>query len=125
MSILLVEDDEAVRTALKDSLEYLGYEVIDAANGPQALALLRERQARVTLVISDLVMPHMNGLQLYEALQELQGGLRMLIVTGYPMPHAGQTLAEHPGVRWTTKPIRLEHLQKFVEMMIEGSELAN
>ncbi|HSM56059.1 MAG TPA: response regulator [Candidatus Sulfomarinibacteraceae bacterium] len=124
MSILLVEDDGALRGAFKDSLEYLGYKVIDAAHGPQALALLRERPEPIDLVISDLVMPYMNALQLYEELQALQTGVRMLIVTGYPMPQAGQTLAEQPGVRWTTKPIRLERLQAFVEMMIKNNGLS-
>ncbi|HSM56056.1 MAG TPA: hypothetical protein VK879_07880, partial [Candidatus Sulfomarinibacteraceae bacterium] len=65
--------------------------LLDAAHGPQALTLLGERPDPIALVISDLVMPFMNVLQLYDALQALQAGVRMLIVTGYPMPHAGRT----------------------------------
>lgn len=121
MTILVVEDDAAVRMALKESLEFLGYTVLDAAHGPQALTLLREQEEPVDLVISDLVMPHMNALQLYEELLVLQKDVKILIVTGYPMPHTGQSLVERPGVTWTTKPISLERLQRFVETMTNAA----
>ena len=59
-------------------------------------------------------MPYMNGFQLYEALANVQGDVRMLIITGYPMPGAGEVLVERPGVRWIQKPVHLVQLTTLV-----------
>lgn len=120
MSILLIEDDATVRQALKDTLELFHYQVFDAANGPAALAVLREQPEPVDLVISDLVMPYMNALELYEALQQLQHGVKMLVVTGYPMPHTGMSLVQRSGVEWASKPIGMDQLAEAVRRMIGG-----
>jgi len=114
--ILLVEDNDAVRKAYKDALELLGHEVRDAANGHDALLLIQGLRKKLDLIISDLVMPKMNALQLHDALEQRQEGVRMLIITGYPMPSAGETLARRPKVNWAHKPMGLDELRELVTM---------
>ena len=123
MRILVVEEDRAVREAFKDTLEFFGYEVWDAPQGREALALVRGGVGPVDLVISDLITRHMNALELYTALRDLQADVKMLVVTSYPMPGAGQTLAAQPGVEWTTRPISMERLGQEVEMLLRDNGL--
>ena len=73
---------------------------------------------RILLVISDLVLPGMNALQLYEALGLQPGRDKMLIITAYPMPYAGLTMVEKPGVQWARKPIRFDELERLVPQML-------
>jgi len=63
--ILVVEDDRAVREGIADILEVAGYEVLTASNGEEALNMLR--QQRLDLIVSDIMMPHMDGYDFYEA----------------------------------------------------------
>lgn len=118
-SILLVEDDAALRQALAETLLLTGYTVYDAESGPQALALLNELSTKkVDLVISDLVMRGMNALELYDALRSASYQGPMLVITGYPMPNTGMSLVERPGVQWRSKPIGAVELRDAVSRLL-------
>jgi two-component system cell cycle sensor histidine kinase/response regulator CckA len=83
-TILLVEDDEAVRDAVGHELILLGYSVLEASDGPEALrvvAALPDR--RIDLLLSDVVMPEMDGCTLAARLRQRQPGLKVLFSSGY------------------------------------------
>ena len=120
-AILLVEDDDMVREALLVSLQFMGYTVYDVASGVEALGLAGRMGEKIDLVISDLVMPGMNALELYEALKLVPYNGKMLILTGYPMPQTGMSLAVQPGVRWARKPIQIDELEGLVGQMLGSS----
>ena len=82
-TILVVEDDAAVRNAVCRVLEKRGYEVLESWNGEQALAALAGAQGSVDLVISDIVMPRMSGLELRDRLKEIQPEVPVLLMSGY------------------------------------------
>jgi CheY-like chemotaxis protein len=82
-TILLVEDEEAVRRLARRVLEGAGYRVIEAANGEQALALIRDWSGDLDLVITDVIMPGMSGQELSARLREARPTLRILYVSGY------------------------------------------
>lgn len=82
-SILVVEDDPAVRRVAKRILRNAGYRVQTAAHGEEALALSQEAAKGFDLLLTDLVMPRMSGLELAERLEKLSPGLRTLFVSGY------------------------------------------
>ena len=110
-TILLVEDETALREAMCELLAELGYAVLSAENGRQAIALLRKRGANVDLVVSDLVMPDMGGKELYaELVQDYSpdNPLRMLLVTGYPQDSMTQWHAEPGIIRWLQKPFAMD-----------------
>ena len=110
--ILLVEDDDLVRSHVSAQLVQFGYRVVSARNGPEALRLLQE-DGGFDLLFTDIVMPGgMNGLQLAEAARRLRPDLPVLFTSGYTdeamQPH------EPPahGARLITKPYRRQELAR-------------
>jgi PAS domain S-box-containing protein len=81
--ILVVEDDVAVRTSVRRLLERYGYQVLEAPSGGQALSAIAESARAIDLVISDMVMPGMSGLELRQRLRELRPTLPVLLMSGY------------------------------------------
>jgi PAS domain S-box-containing protein len=82
-TILLVEDDLNVRPVIREMLEYHAFRVVEAGNGQEALDLLRSSSERVALVLSDVVMPGMNGDQLAEIVGQTWPDLRVILMSGY------------------------------------------
>jgi two-component system cell cycle sensor histidine kinase/response regulator CckA len=82
-SILLVDDEEGVRKLVCAILRFNGYDVLEAANGPAALAAYEKNSHKIDLVLTDIVMPQMSGLELGSQLTERSPGLRILYMSGY------------------------------------------
>ncbi len=83
-TILLVEDDDSVRDFVGFVLRQQGYAVLEAEHGPRALEIARAHEGDIDLLVSDLVMPHMTGLEVAEALRRSIPALRVLHISGYP-----------------------------------------
>ena len=113
-SILLVEDDPDVLTAIMDVLESLNYQVVTAANGQLALKVYQEHNGEIDLVLSDMVMPDMEGEALFYALKRYHPDLKMILMSGYPLGIAGAKLVEQGLVAWVQKPIPLQKLSQIV-----------
>ncbi|MEO7549035.1 MAG: ATP-binding protein, partial [Ramlibacter sp.] len=112
-SILLVEDDALVRRYANDQLAGLGYRVIQAHDGAQALETLRGGQP-IDLLFTDVVMPGMSGRQLADAACRMRPGLKVLYTSGYTesaIVHHGRL---DPGVQLLGKPYRREELAQRV-----------
>jgi PAS domain S-box-containing protein len=82
-TILLVEDEDAVRALARDFLHVLGYEVIEACTGEEALAMFDRHEGSIRAVVSDVVMPGMGGVDLAQRLAAIRPGLKILLVSGY------------------------------------------
>jgi CheY-like chemotaxis protein len=82
-TILVVEDQEEVRTVVRNALEAHGYTVIEAPDGPSALSLLPGLPQGVDLLLTDVVMPHMSGRELAGHTRRIHGDLRVLYMSGY------------------------------------------
>jgi two-component system cell cycle sensor histidine kinase/response regulator CckA len=83
-TLLLVDDDEALRRATRRGLSRHGYAVLEAANGREALRVMGEDGAAVELVVSDLQMPEMGGKELALRLAAEHAGVPVLLMSGYP-----------------------------------------
>jgi two-component system, cell cycle sensor histidine kinase and response regulator CckA len=116
--VLVVEDEEAVRTMLRRLLESEGYAVLEAADGQQALQVI-EGAPRVDLVITDVAMPAMNGRQLADRLKLSRPRLPVLFMSGYTddeMVRRGLIEPDHP---FLGKPFAPEVLAAKVRQMID------
>ncbi len=82
-TILLVEDEEVVRSFLRKGLESGGYRVLEASNGKEALEMERNFHMPIHLLVTDLVMPEMGGMELAEAIKQRHSDVRVLFVSGY------------------------------------------
>ncbi|WP_454631264.1 response regulator [Bradyrhizobium cenepequi] len=82
-TILVVEDEDSVRSYLVESLQDLNYNVREAANGAAALALFKTGRFHVDLLLTDIIMPGLNGRELADELHRLKPGLKVLFMTGY------------------------------------------
>ncbi|HEV7502730.1 MAG TPA: ATP-binding protein, partial [Vicinamibacteria bacterium] len=82
-TILLVEDEGALRALLREMLEGFGYTVLEAAHGVDALRVARDHAGTIHLLLSDIVMPHMTGRDLADRLAGVRPGLRVLFMSGY------------------------------------------
>jgi two-component system, cell cycle response regulator CpdR len=109
-AILLVEDEDMLRSLLKDLLEHKGYQVADAACAADALELYEA--SRPDLLITDVAMPGMNGEALAEALRTKQPGLRVIFMSGYAGTSAAaiQSSLSDGGVAFLQKPFRMSLL---------------
>jgi PAS domain S-box-containing protein len=87
---LVVEDQTAIRRTMTRSLEGVGFNVIEARTGEEAMAMVQDLQARVDLLVTDVVLPGVNGIKLADELRSQQPGLRVLICSGY-MGHEQDT----------------------------------
>jgi CheY-like chemotaxis protein len=119
--ILIVEDDPFVRSHAISSLEGIGYRVMVAGDGPEALALLRGG-AKPDLLFTDLVMPGgMNGWELAAKAREARPGLKVLFTSGYPLETLIDRSQSDPNARMLSKPYRVADLARLVrEVLDEG-----
>jgi CheY-like chemotaxis protein len=118
-TILVVEDEDAVRNLAKRILERAGYTVLTAANGGEALVICGRQQGSVGLVLTDVVMPGMNGKDLVDRLASLYPNLRVLYMSGYTddaIVHRG-VLA--PGTHFIGKPFNAADLTRMVREVLD------
>jgi signal transduction histidine kinase/CheY-like chemotaxis protein len=120
-AILVVEDDEALRTYAIETLSELGYRVLGAPNGASALEIL-DREQNVDLLFTDIVMPGgVNGRELAEEAVRRHPRLKVLFTTGYTrnaIVHHGRL---DPGVHLINKPFSLDELGRRVRALLDGA----
>jgi CheY-like chemotaxis protein len=105
-TILLVEDEHAVRRIVRQLLINQGYQVIEAATGLEACTIFEERSGQIDVLMTDVVMPEMNGPALAKQLMARRPGLRVLFTSGYAdLPESSLDL-DRPNVAFLGKPIQ-------------------
>lgn len=120
-TILLVEDDEALRTLILEALGARGYTVLEAAGGVEALRLVRQQSCKIDLLLTDVVMPGMRGPQVAESVVALCPNVKVLYMSGYADFGAGPDGFLKPGERLLQKPYTLTELARTVREVLEGS----
>ena len=91
-TILIAEDEDVLRTLLSGFMRSLGYTVITAQDGTEALTLFEIEPERFHLVISDMLMPHMGGIELFQKLKDIRSQIKFILVTGYSLTEVDENM---------------------------------
>lgn len=109
-AILVVDDEETVRTVIQRCLEHLGYEVEVAVSGEEAIQLYRKNARKYRLVILDMLMPQMPGDEVFFRLQEIDPSIPVLIASGYASDDRSSRVLRAGAVGFLQKPFAVEEL---------------
>jgi two-component system cell cycle sensor histidine kinase/response regulator CckA len=120
--VVLVEDEELIRRLLERVLESAEYEVVVAPNGEVALGLIEQRAGDLALLLTDLVMPGMSGLELARAARELQPDLPVLCMSGYSEQMLRDRGGDGDEVAFIEKPFAPGELTDRVAELLRAAE---
>ena len=113
-TILLVEDEPAVRQLFAQALSRAGYKVLEARNGQEAMKVFDEHGDRIDLLLTDLRMPYMGGAELAHQLRGRRRTLKLLCISGYP-----GALDQDVGADFLAKPFSRDELLKKIREVLD------
>jgi two-component system cell cycle response regulator CpdR len=114
--ILLAEDDDSMRTFLARALERAGYDVVAYDNGAEAFARLKEEP--FTLLLTDIVMPRMDGIELARRASELDPDLKIMFITGFAAVTLNSETRPPKDARVLSKPFHLKDLVREIDKLL-------
>jgi len=120
-SILLVDDEQSVRSTTREVLSSMGYHILEASDGEQALEIYKTKANQIDLIISDIVMPRMGGTELLKEVRQLNKNLPFILVTGYDRDHV---LKQDIGMKQCmviNKPFDFDSLSNIIQQMVRIS----
>jgi CheY-like chemotaxis protein len=118
-TILVVDDEAQVLKVCARLLEKLGYQVLTASEGAQAIELVRQHGAKISLVLLDMTMPKMSGRQTYEAMREILPGIKVLLSSGYSIEGQAQALLDGGCNGFIQKPFDAVALSAKVQGLLQ------
>jgi two-component system cell cycle sensor histidine kinase/response regulator CckA len=118
-TILLVEDEEALLHLTRETLAQLGYTVMEARHGAEALLVAGQHQGSISLLLTDVIMPQLNGRELAERLLATRPGLRVLYMSGYTAGAIEQHGVLDPGTSFLQKPFTPDQLARKVREVLD------
>jgi two-component system cell cycle sensor histidine kinase/response regulator CckA len=124
-TILLADDDDSVRWLTSQILKKLGFAVIGAASGWEALQAFKERSEEIEVVLSDVVMPGLFGPQLVRKLQEIRPEVKFVLMSGNPLVSIETDIPLEQGINFLQKPFSTEDLKETLELHFRDSDECN
>jgi CheY-like chemotaxis protein len=122
-TVLLVEDEPEVRRLVQKILDMYGYTVLSAASPAEAIALSRSRPSAIQILVTDVIMPGMNGRELARALSAARPELRVLYMSGYTDAAIAHQGILEPGTAFVSKPFSPEALARKVREVLDAPNL--
>jgi PAS domain S-box-containing protein len=120
-TILLVEDEDAVRSMVSKILKNKGYTVLEARQGNEAIDICERTEGSINLMVTDVIMPHMSGRELASRLAPMRPEMRVLYMSGYP----DNTIVQHgvlePGTAFLQKPFTINALELKVREVLDST----
>jgi len=118
--ILVIDDEETIRHLFRETLEAGNYHVITAADGAEALELVRSWS--FDLIFTDLKMPGMNGAETFRQIRRINPSVPVVIITGYPTSDLMDQALEHGPIGVMKKPFNGLDIERFVDSFIAGAK---
>ena len=118
--ILLVEDEPMVLNIGRKMLKNIGYRVLTASNGREALEIFNQNAQDIDLVLTDLVMPQMGGRDLIRSIHQTRPDMKVIVWTGYPLDGSEEMLKQGVISDWIMKPPELEVLAEKIRKALTG-----
>ena len=117
--VLLVEDEDAVRSFAVRALEMRGYTVLEAASGEEALELFEDDPDGVDLIVSDVIMPSMTGPEMMRKVRELRPDVKFIFISGYAEDAFREEMFDGENFRFLAKPFSLKEFGVKVKEAME------
>lgn len=119
--VLVVEDEGAVLQMVSTLLEKLDYRVLRAGSGREAIDIYNLNPDDIAVVLTDMVMPEMDGTALIQHLQAINPQVKIIILSGYPHPKPAELLEENGVLEWLQKPPQLAELAEALQQALQSS----
>jgi PAS domain S-box-containing protein len=120
-TLLLVEDEEGVRELVRDMLTLAGYDVLEAAMPSDAERISRTHAGLIHLLVTDVVLPELSGLELSERLRAHRPDLQVMFMSGFPEPALRGDVIEAPGTYFISKPFNRQGLLECVRRALDAA----
>ncbi len=118
-TVLLVDDEDMIIDIGEKILKMMGYEVITAISGREALRLYKENQAKIDLVVLDMIMPGMSGGETYDRLKGINPNVKVLLSSGYSMDGQASEILKRGCSGFIQKPFRMSHLSQIIREILD------
>ena len=122
-TVLVAEDNEMVRSLTYDMLSQLGYKVLAAENPERCIDLVKNHHGVIHLLLTDIIMPKMNGKELYDVLHHLQPGLKVIFMSGYASNVISHQNILEQGTNFIQKPFSLHKLSEIIRRALDSEQL--
>ena len=120
-TVLVVDDEEAVRAVAIAFVQRLGFQTISAADGEEALRLFEKYAGEITCVLLDLTMPRMDGLSAFRQMRRLRPDVKVILCSGYDEHEATKRFISEGLSGFIQKPYNLRDLRGMIVQVLEGS----
>lgn len=118
-TILLVEDDDAVRAVAQRALLRFGYEVLSAARGEEALRIVGDHEGEIDLLLTDIMMPGMNGVEVAASVARIRPGIQVFFMSGYADQDLVRQGLLEPGTHFLQKPFTPQELAGRIRSILD------
>ena len=119
-TLLLVDDEHAILDACSSMLKRLGYDVIVARGGKEAVDMYRQHQAQIDLVILDIIMPDLSGGEVFDRLLDINPRVKVLLSSGYSIEDQAAEIMRRGCDGFIQKPFQMEQLHRSIREIVGG-----
>jgi DNA-binding response OmpR family regulator len=116
--ILVIDDDEMTLTLMQQLLHEEGYEIFSTADGPQGIAIYKQRRPEV--VLRDLGLPSMNGLEVLRRLRSIDDNAKVIVITGHGSEESAEVALMYGALEYVRKPVDQQSLLQLLKSFIPG-----
>jgi len=119
-TILLVDDENIIIDTGKEMIQKLGYNVLAVNSGKEAVEIYQEKRDEVDLVILDMIMPNMSGSETYDALKQINGGIKVILSSGYSLKGKATEIMNRGCSGFIQKPFNMKQLSLKIHEVIKN-----